>query len=93
MREYCKAAGFYSYDAASEDEDPTKHWIGREVKKFISEAATHISFLLQLAAAPADCIPEMAEFANAAGAQAMESTTRSMRRPPPRSRRRRSRSR
>jgi len=41
-----------AYDAASEDEDPTKHWIGREVKRFIAEAPLHVPFLLQLAAAP-----------------------------------------
>eukprot|EP00966_Prymnesium_polylepis_P015977 368640-Prymnesium_polylepis.1 len=28
---YLKTAGFYSYDAPSVDEDPTAHWIGREV--------------------------------------------------------------
>ena len=72
MREYCKRAGFYSYDAASIDEDPTKHWIGREVKRFVAEAHKHVPFLLQLAAAPADCVPEMAAFAGVDGAQAME---------------------
>ena len=64
VRDYCKAAGFYSYDAASEDEDPTKHWIGREVKRFIEEGRIHIPFLLQIAAAPADCCTETAEFTN-----------------------------
>jgi hypothetical protein len=49
-----------------------KHWIGREVKRFIKEAHLHVPFLLQLAAAPADCVPEMAAFAGADGAQAME---------------------
>ena len=72
VREYCKAAGFYSYDAASVDEDPTKHWIGREVKRFIAEAHLHLPFLLQIAAAPADCVPEMAAFANETGEQEME---------------------
>jgi len=72
VRDYCKAAGYYSYDAASEDEDPVKHWIGREVKRFIEEAHLHLPFLLQLAAAPADCVPEMAAMANADGEQEME---------------------
>lgn len=72
VREYCKRQGFYSYDAASVDEDPTKHWIGREAKRFIAEAHLHVPFLLQLAAAPADCVPEMAAFAGVDGAQAME---------------------
>ena len=72
VRDYCKAAGFYSYDAASVDEDPVKHWIGREVKRFIEESHLHLPFLLQLAAAPADCVPEMAAMANAEGEQEME---------------------
>jgi hypothetical protein len=72
VREYCKAAGFYSYDAAADDEDPTKHWIGREVKRFLAQADRHVPFLLQLAAAPADCIPEMADLANENGEQEME---------------------
>lgn len=72
VREYVRAHGYYSYDAASDDEDPTKHWIGREVKRFFAEAHIHVPFLLQLAAAPADCVPEMAAFAGVDGAQAME---------------------
>ena len=66
VREYCKAAGFYSYDAAADDEDPTKHWIGREVKRFLVEAHIYLPFLLQVASAPPDCIPDMAAFRNAA---------------------------
>ena len=72
VRDYCKTAGFYSYDAASPDEDPCKHWIGREVKRFLSEAHKHLPFLLQVAAAPADCIPEMVDIQNAAGEEVME---------------------
>ena len=72
ISDYCKKAGFYSYDAASVDEDPTSHWIGREVKRFLSTAHIHIPFLLQIAAAPADCVPEMADLANDAGEQQME---------------------
>ena len=29
-RNYLKKAGFYSYDAAADDEDPVKRWIGRD---------------------------------------------------------------
>jgi hypothetical protein len=69
---YLKEAGFYSYDAASEDEDPTAHWIGREVKRFLFEADKHVPFLLQIASAPADVCEEMAAHANTAGEQEME---------------------
>jgi len=31
VRSYLREAGFYSYDATSDDEDPVKWWIGREV--------------------------------------------------------------
>jgi hypothetical protein len=72
IRDYCKAAGFYSYDAASLDEDLVSHWIGREVKRFLDEAHVHLPFLLQIAAAPADCIPDIAECTNADGEQEME---------------------
>ena len=37
-RDYLKDKGFYSYDAAAIDEDPVSRWIGREVKRFLSEA-------------------------------------------------------
>ena len=60
------------YDAASDDEDPTSHWIGREVKRFITQADKHLPFLLQVAAAPIECIPEMAAFINDAGQEEME---------------------
>ena len=61
------------YDAASPDEeDPTSHWIGREVKRFIAEADKHIPFLLQVAASPIECIPETSAFVNAAGQEEME---------------------
>ena len=69
---YLKAAGFYSYDAASEDEDPTSHWIGREVKRFLEEADKHVPFLLQVASAPADVSMEMNDCTNAEGEQEME---------------------
>ena len=69
---YLKAAGFYSYDAASVDEDPTAHWIGREVKRFLFEADKHVPFLLQLASAPADVCEDMALNENDKGEQEME---------------------
>ena len=61
VRDYIKAAGFYSYDAAADDENPVMRWIGREVKRFLREAHIHLPFLLRLANAP----PELAgDFAN-----------------------------
>ena len=72
VRAYCRAAGFYSYDAASDTEDPTKHWIGREVKRFIAEAHKHVPVLLQLAAAPIDSVPELEALRNAKGEEMME---------------------
>eukprot|EP00966_Prymnesium_polylepis_P110222 2550420-Prymnesium_polylepis.1 len=71
VAKYLKAAGFYSYDASSIDEDPTAHWIGREVKRFLDEADKHVPFLLQVASAPADVCEAMHEFANTAGEQIM----------------------
>ena len=59
VRDFCKNAGFYSYDAASEDEDPCKRWIGREVKRFIEQAESMLPFLLQIAALPAEIMGEM----------------------------------
>ena len=76
VRDYLKTANFYSYDAASPEEDPVKRWIGREVKRFLQEAHVHLPFMLQLAAAPADIFDdaaaELAACANAAGEQTME---------------------
>ena len=51
---YVREAGFYSYDAADEGDDPVKRWIGREVKRFIHEADQHLPFLLQLASSQID---------------------------------------
>ena len=72
MRDFCKAAGFYSYDASSDDEDPVKHWIGREVKRFIEKAEEMVPFLLQIASAPAECIPGMAAVLNGEDEMEME---------------------
>ena len=46
VKSYLKAQHFYSYDAASEDEDPAKRWIGREVTRFCEEAHIHLPVLL-----------------------------------------------
>jgi hypothetical protein len=58
VRDYLREAGYYSYDAASDDEDPVKRWIGREVRRFLTEAHLHLPFLLRLAAAPMEVLPE-----------------------------------
>ena len=73
VRAYVSAANFYSYDAASDEEDPVKRWIGREVKRFLEEAHLHLPFLLQLAAAPADIVDELGECVNEDGEQTMDS--------------------
>ena len=69
---YLRDMKFYSYDASSLDDDPVSHWIGREVKRFLDEADKHLPFLLQIAAAPADCVAEMAACANLDGEQEMD---------------------
>ena len=57
---YLKYCGFYSYDAAvADEENPVMRWIGREVKKFLAEADVHLPFLLRLAHAPAELVPEV----------------------------------
>ena len=69
---YLKAAGFYSYDAADECDDPVKRWIGREVKRFLHEADQHLPFLLGLASADIDVCEETAECRNSSGDEAMD---------------------
>ena len=54
---YLKAAGFYSYDAADDSDDPVKRWIGREVKRFLHEADHHLPFLLALSSGQIDVSP------------------------------------
>ena len=66
VRDYLAAAGFYSYNAAADDEDPVTRWIGREAKRFLAEAHKHLPFLLQLAAAPAEVCSMTAEAAGTA---------------------------
>ena len=67
MREYARNKGFYSYNAADETEDPVKRWIGREVKRFLSEAHTLLSFLLRHANAPPDLVETVCNTVNAEG--------------------------
>eukprot|EP00965_Chrysotila_dentata_P235441 6200755-Pleurochrysis_carterae.AAC.1 len=42
VKAYLRDAGFYSYDAAADDENPVMRWIGREVKRFLREADVHL---------------------------------------------------
>ena len=73
VQQYLRIAGFYSYDAASVDEDPVKRWIGREVKRFCDEAHLHLPFLLRLANAPIDMVPDsVQEFVNDNGDEEMD---------------------
>ena len=69
---YLKAAGFYSYDAADESDDPVKRWIGREVKRFIHEAHLHLPFLLSLSSREIDVSDEIAARTNDAGQEEMD---------------------
>ena len=69
---YLKAAGFYSYDAADESDDPVKRWIGREVKRFIHEADLHLPFLVRLSSSEIDVCAETAAHRNAAGEEEMD---------------------
>ena len=62
-----KAAGFYSYDAADDSDDPVKRWIGREVKRLLHEADQHLPFLLGLSSTAVDVPAELADCLNAAG--------------------------
>ena len=72
VSQYLKAAGFYSYDAADDSDDPVKRWIGREVKRFLHEADMHLPFLLRLASTDIDVCPETAAALNAAGEEEMD---------------------
>ena len=49
------------------------HWIGREVKRFLAQADIHLPFLLRVAAAPVDSVPETADWRNAKGQQTLDS--------------------
>ena len=68
---YLAAAGFYSYDAADESDDPVKRWIGREVKRFLHEADQHLPFLLKLSSQAIDVSAETAATINSAGEEEM----------------------
>ena len=68
VRDYTRDAGFYSYNAADvEAPDPSAKWIGREVKRFISQAHLHLPFLLRLASAPPDLVDLIANGATEDG--------------------------
>jgi hypothetical protein len=72
VSEYLKAAGFYSYDAADDSDDPVKRWIGREVKRFLHEADQHLPFLLNLSSTSIDVSPDNGATINAAGEEEMD---------------------
>ena len=74
VQEYLKAAHFYSYDAAADDDDPVSRWIGREVKRFLHEADQHLPFLLSLSSGVVDVCAETAARTNAAGEEEMDVT-------------------
>ena len=69
---YLKAAGYYSYDAADDSDDPVKRWIGREVKRFLHEADQHLPFLLGLASSSIDVCEESEQCLNTAGEEEMD---------------------
>jgi hypothetical protein len=69
---YLRDAGFYSYDAADEGDDPVKRWIGREVKRFLHEADEHLPFLLLLASGQVDLSEGAADSVNADGEEEMD---------------------
>jgi hypothetical protein len=69
---YLKAAGFYSYDAADDSDDPVKRWIGREVKRFLHEADQHLPFMLGLSSGQIDVSEDIAAVTNASGEEAMD---------------------
>ena len=56
IADYLVAAGYFSYNAVSLEDDPVKCWIGREVKRFLQEAHIHLPFLLRVASAPIDVL-------------------------------------
>ena len=72
LGEYLRSAGFYSYHADDESDDPVKRWIGREVKRFLHEADRHLPFMIQLASGPIDVCAETAAVSNAADEEAMD---------------------
>lgn len=72
VAQYLRAAGYYSYDADSDTDDPVKGWIGREVKRFLHEADQHLPFLLQLAAGQSDVSAETLAATNENGEEEMD---------------------
>ena len=72
VAEYLSGAGFYSYDAADEGDDPVKRWIGREVKRFLHEADLHLPFLLRLSSGAIDLSIDGAAQVNEDGHESMD---------------------
>ena len=72
VSKYLKAAGFYSYDAADESDDPVKRWIGREVKRFLHEADCLLPFLLNLSSGQIDVGEDTAAATNEDGEEEMD---------------------
>ena len=68
VRDYIAKQGYYSYNAADETEDPVKRWIGREVKRFLTEAHVHLPVLLRAASAPPECLETVCNATGADGA-------------------------
>ena len=69
---YLEEAGFYSYSADDDSDDPVKRWIGREVKRFLHEADLHLPFLLRLAAGQIDVCAETLAATNERGEEEMD---------------------
>ena len=72
VSKYVAAAGFYSYDAADDSDDPVKRWIGREVKRFLHEADQHLPILLGLSSGQIDVCEETAAATNSNGEEEMD---------------------
>ena len=72
VSKYLKEAGFYSYDAADDSDDPVKRWIGREVKRFLHEADQHLPFFLRLASGRIDLSDSTAVDTNDAGEEVLD---------------------
>eukprot|EP00965_Chrysotila_dentata_P235751 6200937-Pleurochrysis_carterae.AAC.1 len=58
VKAYLTKVGFYSYDAAADDENRVSRWIGREAKRFLATADIHLPFSLRVATAPAELMAD-----------------------------------
>eukprot|EP00965_Chrysotila_dentata_P006173 201596-Pleurochrysis_carterae.AAC.1 len=61
VKAYLRENGFFSYDAAADDENPVRRLIGREVKRFLREADIHLPFLLRIAAVPDEVLGDLVQ--------------------------------